>query len=203
MKYAKVFDIWQQWFKFLCTPICVRACVYVSKCIQLRWQLGISLHTKFFKSKFSVGVKMDYRSGGGGRGSGEVPLWEVWTIHYIIFIHVGSFSERADGQAGYSQTDATADVLWHCNHRPPGHLGSSFYQVRADCADFLLFWIGKIERTYDIWLVGIEPSTPWVKGKRPIHCMRLWSSIANTRSYKIFKSNCKFIWKPRSFTTGC
>ena len=46
----------------------------------------------------------------------------------------------------FDKADATADVQWHCNHRPP--LWYHRFPAQSSLgADILVYWIGKIVRT--------------------------------------------------------
>ena len=46
----------------------------------------------------------------------------------------------------FDKSDATADVQWHCNHRPP--LCYHYFPAQSSLgADILVYWIGKIVRT--------------------------------------------------------
>ena len=46
----------------------------------------------------------------------------------------------------FDKADATADVQWHCNHRPP--LWYHYFPAQSSLgADILVYWIGKIVRT--------------------------------------------------------
>ena len=47
----------------------------------------------------------------------------------------------------FDKADATADVQWHCNHWPP-HWYHYFPAQSSLGADILVYWIGKIVRTY-------------------------------------------------------
>ena len=43
----------------------------------------------------------------------------------------------------FDKADATADVQWHCNHRPP--LWYHYFPAQSSLgADILVYWIGKI-----------------------------------------------------------
>ena len=45
----------------------------------------------------------------------------------------------------FDKADATADVQWHCNHRPP--LWYHYFPAQSSLdADILVYWIGKIVR---------------------------------------------------------
>ena len=66
----------------------------------------------------------------------------------------------------FDKADATADILWHCNHRPP--LWYHYFPAQSSLgADILVYWIGKIVQTCAP--VGVEPSTSCVQGEHPIH----------------------------------
>ena len=46
----------------------------------------------------------------------------------------------------FDKVDATADVQWHCNHRPP--LWYHYFPAQSSLgADILVYWMGKIVRT--------------------------------------------------------
>ena len=46
----------------------------------------------------------------------------------------------------FDKADATADVQWHCNHRPP--LWYHYFPAQSSLgADILVYWIGKVVRT--------------------------------------------------------
>ena len=46
----------------------------------------------------------------------------------------------------FDKADATADVQWHCNHRPP--LWYHYFPAQSSLGvDILVYWIGKMVRT--------------------------------------------------------
>ena len=46
----------------------------------------------------------------------------------------------------FDKADATADVQWHCNHRPP--IWYHYFPAQSSLgADIQVYWIGKIVRT--------------------------------------------------------
>ena len=58
----------------------------------------------------------------------------VLVVFVVFCVHMYRF-------AGFDKTDATADIQWHCNHRPP-----LWYHYILG-ADILVYWIGRIVRT--------------------------------------------------------
>ena len=61
-------------------------------------------------------------------------------VVFVVFL-------RAHAQfCRFDKADATADVQWHCNHRPP--LWYPYFPAQSSLgADILVYWIGKIVRT--------------------------------------------------------
>ena len=98
----------------------------------------------------------------------------VLVVFVVFCVHMYSF-------AGLIKADATADVLWHCNHRPP--LWYHYFPAQSSLgADFLVYWIGK--SFGHVHPVGVEPSTSCVRGEHPIHSARLSALIPETGATK-------------------
>ena len=84
----------------------------------------------------------------------------------------------------FDKADATADVQWHCNHRPP--LWYHLFPAQSSLgADILVCWIGKIVRKAEVRMGMI------------IYTNEL-GHMTNMATMPIYGKNCKNIFFSRS-----